>query len=81
MGTEVTEGLDGVVCHMDDVLVWWSDQAEHDARVHTVLVKYQKVGITLNMEKCKFGKRRVKFLGHIISTDEMITDPDKIRGV
>lgn len=46
MGTEVTEGLDGVVCHMDDVLVWGRDQAEYDARVHTVLEKAKKAGIT-----------------------------------
>ena len=37
MVTEVTEGLEGVVCHIDDVLVWGRTQAEHDDRLHAVL--------------------------------------------
>lgn len=56
MVTEVTKGLEGVVCHMDDVLIWGSTQEEHDARLHTVLQKAQVAGITLNTAKCEFSK-------------------------
>lgn len=31
MVTEVTCGLEGVLCHMDDILVWGKTQEEHDA--------------------------------------------------
>ena len=31
------EGLEGVVCQMDDVLVYGKDKAEHDARLKQVL--------------------------------------------
>lgn len=36
MMAEITEGLEGVVCHIDDLLVWGRDQREHDAQVHAV---------------------------------------------
>lgn len=81
MVTEVTEGLEGVACHMDDVLIWGSSQVEHDARVHVVLERAQKAGITLNMDKCEFGVREVKFLGHVVSAEGVRSDPDKTRAV
>lgn len=81
MVTEVTSGLEGVVCHMDDLLIWGATKPQHDARVHAVLERAEKAGVTLNMSKCEFGKREVKFLGYIISADGMKPDPDKTRAV
>lgn len=49
MVTEVTEGLDGVVCHMDDVLLWGRSQEEHDTRLLVVLQKMENAGVTLNL--------------------------------
>ncbi|KAJ8332677.1 hypothetical protein SKAU_G00424660 [Synaphobranchus kaupii] len=81
MVTEVTAGLEGVVCHMDDILIWGWTQAEHDARVHTVLERAQKAGVTLNTAKCDFSKPEVKFLRYIISAGGARPDPDKTRAV
>lgn len=81
MVTEVTESLEGVVCHMDDVLIWGSTQAEHDTRAHAVLQRAQAAGITLNTAKCEFSKTKVKFLGYIISADGISSDPEKTRAV
>lgn len=81
MTTEVTEGLEGVVCHMDDVLIWGRSQEEHDSRLHAVLTKAESSGITLNMEKCELSRREVKFLGHIISETGIKSDPVKTAAV
>ncbi|XP_061920402.1 uncharacterized protein K02A2.6-like [Entelurus aequoreus] len=81
MVTEVTEGLEGVVCHMDDVLVWGRTQKEHDARLHATLEKIQKAGITLNVDKCDLSKSEVTFLGHVLSTSGISPDPSKTEAV
>ncbi|XP_027869193.1 uncharacterized protein K02A2.6-like [Xiphophorus couchianus] len=81
MVTEVTEGFEGVVCHMDDVLVWGRTQEEHDARLYTVLGKIQEAGITLNIDKCDLSKQSVTFLGHIISVNGVSPDPNKTEAV
>lgn len=52
----VIEGLSGVVCHVDYLLIWGESQAQHDERLHTVLARIEKAGITLNLEKCEFGQ-------------------------
>nr|XP_055068361.1 uncharacterized protein LOC129450004 [Misgurnus anguillicaudatus] len=81
MMTEVTGGLEGALCHMDDILVWGQTQDEHDRRLHKVLEKAQKAGITLNMDKCELTRHTVKFLGHVISADGVKPDPEKTRAV
>lgn len=81
MATEVTEGLEGTVCHIDDVLVWGRTREEHDTRLHAVLRKMQKAGMTLNVEKCELSKQTVHFLGHIISADGISPDPMKTAAI
>ncbi|XP_061159755.1 uncharacterized protein K02A2.6-like [Syngnathus typhle] len=77
----ILNGLPGVVCHMDDILIWGKDQPEHNARLHTVLKKLQAAGVTLNMDKCELSTQQVKFLGHVLSAEGVRPDPDKIRAV
>ena len=62
----ILTGLNGVVCHMDDVLVFGKTQDEHDAILVQVLSRIQSAGVTLNPEKCEVSKRSIKFLGHVI---------------
>ena len=59
MMAEVIEGLEGVVCHIDDLLVWGRDQEEPDARLHGVLQRLEKAGITLNVDKCELSTSEV----------------------
>lgn len=81
MVTEVTDGLEGVVCHMDDVLVWGQTQEEHDARLHATLEKIQRAGITLNVDKCDLSKTEVTFLGHVVSASGISPDPSKTEAI
>ena len=52
MTLELT-GLDGVVCHMDDILIVGIDQEQHDSRLARVLRRIQDAGLTLNYGKCQ----------------------------
>lgn len=77
-------GLSGVVCQMDDILVFGSDRAQHDTRLLSVLQRIESAGVTLNTQKCEFGKTSIKFLGHVIDENGIRADPEKtaaIRGM
>ena len=52
--TCILEGKPGVICDIDDVLGFGSNQQEHDSRLRIVLLKIKEAGVTLN-EKCKFS--------------------------
>ena len=49
--SEILAGLEGVLCQMDDVLIFGRDQAEHDRRLEAVLTRIEKAGVTLNPQK------------------------------
>lgn len=68
-----------MVCHTDDILVYGKDQTDHDTRLHQVLMRRSKEGLTLNKEKCEFTKSKLMFLGHSISTDGVKPDPSKSK--
>ena len=73
--------LDGVLCLMDDVLVYGKSQSEHDERLEAVLKRIEECGMTLNSEKCEFSKTQVKFLGHIIDQNGVRADPAKTEAI
>ncbi|KAL2089226.1 hypothetical protein ACEWY4_016125 [Coilia grayii] len=78
--TQMLDGLEGTVCHADDILVFGATQQEYDERLHRVLQRLQQRGLTLN-DKCQFAVTEVKFLGHIVSGKGIRPDPDKIRAI
>ena len=74
-------GLEGVLCLVDDVLVFGANRKDHDDRLDAVLRKLQKAGVTLNRSKCAFLKDQVKFLGHVVNKDGTQADPQKISAI
>ena len=77
----VLSGLDGIVCQMDNSLVFGKSQEEHDKRLLTTLSRIQSAGLTLNKEKCLFSKRKITFLGHVIDSSGYSPDPEKIAAI
>ena len=75
------EGMDGTISLLDDILVHGKDRAEHDARLHATLQRLEKAQITLNEEKCEFGKSEIKFAGYIINGQGIKSDPEKTEAV
>ena len=76
----VLAGLEGVICHMDDSFIHSPTQEVHDTRVRLLLNRLQNASITLN-NKCEFSKRRITFLGHVISDKGVEADPEKTKAV
>ena len=73
--SQILEGVDGVICHMGDILVYASNETTHDERLSEVLGRLQDAGLTLN-EKCEFNKTSIRFLGHIIDSSGEIENFD-----
>ena len=78
---QILEGLEGVLCLMDDVLIYGSDEAQHNARLTAVLKRLEAAGVMLNSEKCEFARSRVKFLGHLIDQEGIRADPEEVSAI
>ena len=79
--SQILTGLEGVVCQMDDVLVFGINKTEHDSRLLSVLKRIEASGVTLNITKCEFSKTSITFLGHQIDQDGIRADPDKTLAI
>ena len=51
---------------------------KHNERLCKVLRRLQDINVTLNLEKCKFARNQVPFLGHVIDGDGIHADPEKV---
>ena len=52
----ILDGVAGVLCLMDDILIFGKDQKEHDTRLTAALERIQAAGVTFNKDKCEFNK-------------------------
>ncbi|UYV82874.1 K02A2.6-like, partial [Cordylochernes scorpioides] len=77
----ILQGMDGVMCYLDDILIFASDSKTHDRILRLVLRKLKEAKVTLNKAKCVFGVSRINFLGHILDEDGIRPDPAKIEAV
>ena len=64
---QVLDGLPGVVCYLDDVLIGADSDRELMDRLDRVLERLKDNGVRLKKEKCQFGVREVVYLGWRLS--------------
>ena len=75
------EGLKGVKNLVDDIFVWGSTQEEHDQRLVALLMRLEKLGLTLNEKKCQFNVASMEFFGINFSAEGMSITADKMKAL
>jgi hypothetical protein len=76
------DGLqDNVVTYVDDVVVHTIYFEDHLWHIDIVLKKLTKAGFKINPKKCSFCKPQIKFLGHLISSEALVPDIDRIKAI
>eukprot|EP00731_Ephydatia_muelleri_P009634 Em0005g220a len=75
----ILQGLPGVVCYQDDILVTGKEIDEHLKNLERVFGRLKEFGLRLRLTKCKFLKESVEYLGHVISRNGICTSPKKIE--
>ena len=67
--------------YLDDILIYSDTKEEHIDHVGKVLEKLQQAGLYLDINKCEFHTKQVKYLGLIITTEGLKMDPQKVETV
>ena len=80
---QILAGLLGDTClvYLDDIIIVGKDFEDHLEKLDQVLSKIQGANLKLSPKKCSLFKRKVNYLGHVISSDGIQTDPEKISAV
>jgi hypothetical protein len=70
-----------VVVFIDDILIYsksWEDHLQHITEVLTILHHNH---FHIKISKCSFAKQQLTYLGHIVSSQGVATDPSKIESI
>ena len=73
--------LNWCIIYLDDIIVFSQTPEEHVHRLKAVFNKLGAAGLKLKPSKCDLFRKEIKYLGHVVSNEEVSTDPDKIKSV
>ncbi|GBL91854.1 Retrovirus-related Pol polyprotein from transposon 297 [Araneus ventricosus] len=77
----VLHGLTSEAClvYLDDIIIVERTFEEHLNNIRKVFQRLQNANLKLSPKKCRFFRKDISFLGHIISADGVKTDPEKTK--
>ena len=76
-------GLNLKIClaYLDHVIVFAKSFEEMLSRLEAVLQRLSEYGLKLKPSKCKLFQTRVTYLGHVVSSEGVGPDPDKLTAL
>lgn len=70
-----------IFSYIDDILITGSSFQEHIELLEIVRDKLKEANLTVNFSKCEFFKTSLKYLGYIVGSNSLRTDPEKIASM
>jgi hypothetical protein len=70
-----------VFCFLDDIIIVTQDFDSHVSLLLRVLDKLKSANLTVNLEKCKFFRDQLNYLGYVVDKDGLRTDPEKVVAI
>jgi len=77
----VLQGIPGVTCYIDDILVSGKDEKQHLQILEEVFRRLEEHEFHLKQEKCEFFTQSVEYLGHAIDQEGIRPLPSKVAAI
>ncbi len=74
----ILQGVSGVICYIDDILVTGSSDKEHLQHLDQALERLQSRRMRLKQSKCFFLRASVEYLGHRIDAEGLHPTEEKL---
>lgn len=84
---QTVEGPRGERCVHEDILIFGEGSTEeeayrdHDRNFRALMERCRERNLKLNKEKLKFRRKEVRFVGHLLTSEGVRADPDKVKAV
>jgi hypothetical protein len=70
-----------VIVFLDDILVYSKIEEEHEQHLRMMLQVLREHWLYAKLSKCSFYQRQIHYLGHIISEEGIVVDPEKVQAI
>jgi hypothetical protein len=70
-----------IVVFIDDILVYSKTKEEHDEHLRIALQTLRKHKLYAKFDKCDFYQKEILYLGHVISSEGIVVDPENIKSI
>lgn len=79
--TVAMSGLNYINCfiYLDDIIIFGKNLKEHNRNLIQVFERLRQSNLKLNPLKCEFLCKQINYLGHMISSEGIAPDPEKIK--
>ena len=74
----ILQGIPGVLCYIDDILITGSSDSEH---LQNVLKRLKQRGVRVKKQKCKYMAASVEYLGHCIDSEGLHATEGKLQAI
>ncbi|XP_021340098.1 uncharacterized protein K02A2.6-like [Mizuhopecten yessoensis] len=78
---QILQGLDNVLCRIDDILITAPTKVKHLATLEEVLKRLDHHNIRLRTDKCKFMEDEVEYMGHMINREGSHPTTAKVEAI
>jgi hypothetical protein len=70
-----------VIVFLDDILVYSKSEEEHEQHLRMVMKVLREHQLYAKLRKCSFYQRQIHYLGHIISEEGIVMDPENVEAI
>ena len=78
---QILQGLPGVACYLDDVLITGQNDQDHLAHLEAVLKRLHDRGLRLKKSKCAYMQLSVEYLGYQVDAEGLHATAGKVKAI
>lgn len=73
----------GKICfvYIDDIVIFSPDEKSHANHISKVFETLAKANMKVQVDKCQFFKKEIEYLGFVISSQGVSTNPTKVQAI
>lgn len=81
IATQMFDDIEGVVCYVDDILVYAKTKNDHNSRLLQVLERARRYNLKFSKTKLQLNKQEVSFLGYKLCKNDITPDTIKVEAI
>ena len=67
--------------YLNDVLIYSNDENKHTDQILKIFHQLQEQDLHLNIDKCEFNSKKMKYLDLIVTSDDVKMNSEKVKAI